>query len=66
MHYQEQSDPDRNRNFNRRWNEPDHMTTPAAIDRQADFLMGLGRVADAERLSHRAEAMRPMPMRKSA
>ena len=57
-YYPDQSDPWNNRQFSRRWNEPDHLTTPAAIDRQADFLMGIGRVADAERLSHRAEAMR--------
>lgn len=53
-----QSNPWHNQRSSRCWREPEHMTSPAAIDRRADFLSGLGRVADAERLSDLAETLR--------
>ena len=58
LYHFEQNDPEKNWNFSRRWNEPEHLNTPSALDRRADWFLGLGRVADAERLSHRAEALR--------
>ena len=50
--------PRNDRHFSRRRNNPGHLRPPAAMDRRAGFLMGLGRIADAERLSHLAEALR--------
>jgi alpha-beta hydrolase superfamily lysophospholipase len=57
-YFYEQSDPDLNRHFSRRWTEPGHLTSPSALDRQADFLLFHGRTAQAERLAHAAEMLR--------
>jgi hypothetical protein len=54
--YYEKSDPDRNRQFSRRWSERD--LTASELDRLADHELQHGHVARAETLSWRAAAMR--------
>lgn len=57
--YAQQSDPDFNHNFRRRWSEPlDQLSQPCRLDREADALMIAGNHIRAEFLARRAAAIR--------